>query len=52
MAAHDTVTPNVGGMVMVPRNCICVFGGVRAYTTFVYLFGTTFWFPADSISIF
>jgi hypothetical protein len=52
MAAHATVTPNVGGTVMVPRNRICAFGGVRAHATFVYLFGTIFWFPPDNISIF
>jgi hypothetical protein len=51
MAAHATVTPNVGGTVMVPRHRICVFGGVRAQATFVCLFSATFWFPVDNISI-
>jgi hypothetical protein len=52
VAAHATIRPNVGDAVMVPRHCICVFGGVQAHAIFVYLFGATFWFPADTISIF
>jgi hypothetical protein len=52
VAVHATVTPNVGGRVMVPHHCICAFGGVRAQATFVCLFSLTFWFPTDNISIF
>jgi hypothetical protein len=64
MAAHATVTPNVGGAAVVPLHhsvCLLVrrpappyrsFDGVRVHATIVCFIIESFWFPTDSILIF
>jgi hypothetical protein len=64
MHTHATITTNVGGAAVIPRHhsmCLVAggptplyrsFDGVHLHATIMCFFSASFWFFADSISIF